>query len=39
MLADVPNLFYAFGIPVISMAISLVIAVAVFKGLGTIFRP
>lgn len=39
MLADVPNLFYAFGLPVIAMAISGVIAVALFKGLGAIFKP
>ena len=38
MLADVPNLFYAFGLPVISMAISGVIAVALYKGLGALFR-
>jgi hypothetical protein len=39
MLANVPNLFYAFGLPVISMAISGLIAVALYKGLGLIFRP
>ena len=39
MLAEVPNLFYAFGLPVIAMAISGVIALAVYKGLGAIFKP
>ena len=36
---DAPNLFFAFGLPVIAMAISGLIAVAVYKGLGAIFRP
>lgn len=39
MLAEVPNLFYAFGIPVILMAVSGGICVALYKGLGAIFKP
>jgi hypothetical protein len=41
MLADLvspPNLFYAFGVPVICMAVSGVISVVLFKALGRIFR-
>ena len=39
MLAGVPNLFYAFGLPVLSMAICGVIAVALYRVLGSVLRP
>jgi hypothetical protein len=32
--ADVPNLFYVLGIPLLSMLVLGVIAVALFRGLG-----
>jgi hypothetical protein len=43
MLADVvasapPNLFYALGVPVIAMAVSAIISLILYKGLGRIFR-
>jgi hypothetical protein len=39
MIAEpVPNLFYAFGIPVICMAASGLISLVLFKALGRIFR-
>ena len=39
MLAQVPNLFYVVGLPVALMALSGLICVALFKGLGRILPP
>ena len=39
MLAQVPNLFYVVGLPVLLMALSGLICVALFKGLRRILPP